>query len=269
MPDETSQDKIMAELYDRQSSEFYDYHAKRGDVKFYVDFAVETGGPVLELGCGTGRILIPSAKSGIFITGLDKSDEMLKICQRKLEDELPEVRDRVNLMQGNIRNFNLDSMFSLVTITFGPFNNLISVEEQISCLDCIRRHLNINGGLVFDVYYPNSQELQIGGEGAEIFKEKTPFVMPDGRSVIWGIRYSSLDPNRQVINEELFYDIHYPDGHQERIVYSEYLRYFFRFEVEHLLARTGFRTESVFAGFNKEPFGSKYPSELVFLARKI
>ena len=78
---EKSQDRILAELYDRQSSEFYDYHNKRGDVKFYVDFAVESGGPVLELGCGTGRILIPTARAGVNITGLEKSEEMLKICR--------------------------------------------------------------------------------------------------------------------------------------------------------------------------------------------
>ena len=47
------------------------------------------------------------------------------------------------------------------------------------------------------------------------------------------------------------------------------MRYFFRYEVEHLLARTGFRTESIYAGFDKEPFGAKYPSELVFVARKM
>jgi SAM-dependent methyltransferase len=269
MPDEKRHEKLKAELYDKLSSEFYDYHAKRGDVKFYVDFAIDCAGPVLELGCGTGRILIPTARAGVLITGLDKSNEMLKICRKKLENEPPEVIDRVKLVCGDIRNFDLGSKFSLATITFGPFNNLVSVEEQISCLNCIRRHLRNNGALLFDVYYPNSRELSIGEEGAEGFTEKTPFVMPDGRSVIWGIRYSSVDPNRQVINEELFYNIHYPDGHEERIVYPEALRYFFRFEVEHLLARTGFRTESVYADFDKEPFGSKYPSELVFLARKV
>jgi SAM-dependent methyltransferase len=268
MQDEEHRQRIMAELYDRQSSEFYDYHAKRGDVKFYVDSAVEYGGPVLELGCGTGRILIPTARAGVRITGLDKSDEMLKICKDKLDCEPPEVRDRVNLVHADMGDFNLESSFSLVTITYGPFNSLLSTEEQIGCLNSVNRHLRDKGTLIFDVFYPDLRELLIGEKGAEIFTQKTPFEMPDGRSVNWGIRYSSVDYSRQIIHEETVYNIRYPDGHEERLVYAENLRYFFRFEVEHLLARTGFDIESVYADFDKESFGSKYPSELVFLARK-
>jgi len=75
----------MAELYDRYSSEFYDYHAKRGDVNFYVNFTVESGGPVLEIGCGTGRILIPTARAGIRITGLDMSGGDVEDMRRKAQ----------------------------------------------------------------------------------------------------------------------------------------------------------------------------------------
>ncbi len=265
MQDEKHQERIIAELYDRHSSEFYDYHAKRGDVKFYIDFAVQSGGTVLEIGCGTGRILIPTARAGVCITGLDKSTEMLKICQRKLKDESREVSDRVKLVHADMSNFNLGSKFSLVTIPFGPFNCLVSVEEQLRCLNCIKRHLHHNGALVLDLFYPSSREFSSGEEG---FSVKTPFEMPDGRSVTWGLHFNSVDYNRQVIHEEMIYDVHYPDGHDERLVYPSPLRYFFRYEVEHLLARAGFKTESVYADFNREPFGSKYPSELIFLARK-
>ncbi|MFC1683451.1 class I SAM-dependent methyltransferase [Candidatus Zixiibacteriota bacterium] len=262
------QRKIMAEVYDRQSSEFYDYHAKRADVEFYVGFAAECGGAVLEIGCGTGRLLIPSARAGVQITGLDNSEEMLAMCRRKLADESSEVRGRVNLVGADMRDFDLGSKFSLVTIPFGPFNYLASVEEHIRCLNCIWRHLDHTGALVMDLWYPNLRELSASEDGAEIVSVKTPFHMPDGRSVLWGIRNTSVDYNRQIIQEEMFYDIRYPDGHAERLVYPSPVRYFFRYEVEHLLARTGFRTEAVYASFDKEPFGSKYPSELVFLARK-
>lgn len=268
MPDANRKERVMAELYDKISSEFYDYHAKRGDIDFYVGFAVESGGPVLELGCGTGRVLIPTARAGIGITGLEKSREMLKICRDKLKNETTEVRSRTKLVNGDMRNFDLGSQFSMVMITFGPFNTLITTEEQINCLNCIRRNLKDNGTLVFDVYYMSLMELT-APEGKEVFSAKTPFIMPDGRSVTWGIsRRGVIDYNRQVMQDGLFYDIRYPDRHEERLVYADPLRYFYRFEVEHLLARTGFKTEAVYADFNKEPFGSKYPSELIFLARK-
>ena len=98
MGDGNHQHTIIAEIYDCHSSEFYDYHAKRGDVQFYVNFAVESRGAVLEIGCGTGRLLIPTAKAGVHITGLDNSEEMLEICRKKLDDESSEVRGRVDLI---------------------------------------------------------------------------------------------------------------------------------------------------------------------------
>lgn len=268
MEDGNRQHAIIAEIYDCHSSEFYDYHAKRGDVQFYVNSAVESGGAVLEIGCGTGRLLIPAAKAGVHITGLDKSEEMLEICRKKLDKEPLEVRDRVNLIGADMRDFDLKSKFSLVMIPFGPFNYLTSIEDQIRCLNCIKLHLNDSGALVMDLWYPDLRELWKSENGAEIVSVKTPFIMPDGRRVSWGIRNISVDYNEQIIHEEMLYDIRYPDGHQEQRIYPSPMRYFFRYEVEHLLARTGFRTESIYAGFDKEPFGSTYPSEMVFVARK-
>ena len=260
---------IIAEIYDSHSSEFYDHHAKRGDVQFYVGLATEFGGAALEIGCGTGRLLIPTARAGVCITGLDNSQEMLKICRKKIENESFEVRNRVNLTHGDMRDFSLGSKFSLITIPFGPFNYLVSIEEHIQCLNCLRSHLNETGVLVVDFWYPDLRVLWKSETGAEIVYEKTPFELRDGRNVSWGIRNTSVDYNRQIIQEELFYDVRYPDGHKEQLVYPCSMRYFFRYEVEHLLSRTGYKTESVYAGFDKEPFGTKYPSEMVFVARKV
>jgi SAM-dependent methyltransferase len=268
MEDESQNQAVSAELYDRLSSEFYDYHAKRGDVEFYVGLAKESGGPTLELGCGTGRLLIPTARAGIHITGLDNSEEMLEICRSKLAQESPDVQARVSLVHADMRDFDLEAQFALITIPFGPFNCLVSTEEQIHCLDCIRQHLSDAGTLVMDLWYPNLRELPASENGAEIYTAQTPFKMPDGRNVTWGIRNTSVDYGRQIIYEEMFYSIQHPDGHREQLLYPSPMRYFFRYEVEHLLARTGLRPECIYSDFDKEPFGSKYPSELVFLARK-
>ncbi len=268
MDNQKHDNTILAEIYDSHSSEFYDHHAKRGDVQFYTGYAVESGGAVLEIGCGTGRVLIPTAIAGVHITGLDNSVEMLEVCRRKLEAEPALVRQRVNLVSGDMREFNLEKEFMLVTIPFGPFNYLISFEDQVSCLNCIRKHMSETGKLIIDFWYPDLRELWKSEHGADIVYQKTPFTARDGREVNWGIRNCSVDYNRQIIQEEMFYDIRYPDGRSERLVYPSPMRYFFRFEVEHLLARTGFETESVYADFNKKPFGCEYPSEMVFVARK-
>ncbi len=259
---------IMPEMYDRPSSEFYDYQGfGRPDVPFYVGMAVESGGPVLELGCGTGRVLIPTARSGVRITGLDKSSEMLRICQAKLDKEEPSVKALTRLVQGDIRSFDLKQTFALVAITFGPFNNLVTVEEQLACLACVRKHLKPGGRLVFDVYHPKPDELKLP-DNTELFTTQTPATMPDGRTFTWGIRYTHVDYTRQIIHDDLFFNVRYPDGRQERLVYPEPLRFFFRFEVEHLLARAGFEVEAVYADFDKTPFGDAPPGEMIPVARK-
>ncbi|MGD1118035.1 MAG: class I SAM-dependent methyltransferase [Dehalococcoidales bacterium] len=267
MKKENPGETIMAELYDKLSSEFYDYHAKRGDIKFFLDYALEAGGPVLELGCGTGRVLIPTARAGVDITGLDLSAEMLKLCRVKLENEPENVRPKAKLIQADMRSFDLQRRFSLATITYGPFNNLLTVQDQLGCLSCINRHLNDGGRLVFDVFFCKPEELLIRKD-TPIVAGRPPFRMPDGRSVTWGLRFHDLDYQNQIIHEELSYDILYADGRRERLVYPAPLRFFFRFEVEHLLARAGFSVEAVYADFDKTPFGVKPPDELIFVARK-
>jgi SAM-dependent methyltransferase len=89
--------QVDASGYDRARfiPEFYDYvvpYATRPDIGFYVGAARQHGGPVLELGCGTGRILIPTARAGIDISGLDSSEGMLKVCRARLDKEPANVR---------------------------------------------------------------------------------------------------------------------------------------------------------------------------------
>jgi SAM-dependent methyltransferase len=100
-----------------------------------------SGGPVLEVGCGTGRVLIPTARAGINIFGIDLSPYMLDVCERRLEQEPIEVQNRVQIDQADMRDFDLGQTFSLITIPFRPFQHLIEVEDQIACLRCVHRHL--------------------------------------------------------------------------------------------------------------------------------
>ena len=94
----------------RSSADFYDYipvYEGRNDIDYYVDLAEKIGGPVLELGCGTGRVLVPVARTGCEITGLDPSPAMLDICRKRLKEEDSDLRKRVTLIEGDMRDFNL------------------------------------------------------------------------------------------------------------------------------------------------------------------
>jgi SAM-dependent methyltransferase len=252
-------------------AKFYDYVAPyrdRSDVAFFVEMAKQANGPVLEIGCGTGRVLVPTARAGIEITGLDSSAAMLSVCREKLAREPESVQSKAQLVQGDMRQFDLGRRFGLVTIPFRPFQHLITVEEQRACLACIHGHLIEGGRLVLDLFNPSlsllvDEKYQVeGGEEPE-------FTMPDGRSVLRRYRIVARDWFRQVQDVEMIYYITHPDGREERLVDRFPMRYLFRFEAEHLLARGGFQVENVYADYDKSPYGSKYPGELIFVARKV
>jgi SAM-dependent methyltransferase len=254
----------------RSIAELYDFvipYRDRQDVAFFVDLARECGGRVLELGCGTGRILVPTARAGIDIVGLDLSSEMLDVCRDRLAQEPPEVRSRVDLVLGDMRSFDVPGRFSLATIPFRPFQHLLTVADQFACLACVRRHLSDNAQLVLDVFNPSIDALANMKVGEEQDAEPE-FVMPDGRRVIRRHRLAATDRFAQVNQHELIYYVTYPDGRTERIVQAFGLRYSFKFEVEHLLVRAGFSVEHVYAGPDRSPYGSTYPGDLIFVARK-
>ncbi|MBI2846383.1 MAG: class I SAM-dependent methyltransferase [Chloroflexi bacterium] len=249
---------------------FYDHvapYVERRDMEFYVGLAIESRGPVLELGCGTGRVLIPISRAGIQITGIDMSEHMLAVCREKLPQEPVEVQDRVKLVVGDIRQFDLGRRFRLVIIPFRPFQHLVTVEDQLNCLACAHRHLEPGGRLAMDVFNPDLSRL-VNERLLEEMGDEPPFEMPDGRRVVRKFRIVSIDLHKQVRDTEIIYYVTYPDGRQERLVHPFPFRYFFRYEVEHLLTRTGFEVEEVCSDFDGSPYGSKYPGELIFVGRR-
>lgn len=262
------------EQYDeyQNSAEFYDYvipYRDRDDVGFYVEAAKANGGPVLEIGCGTGRILIPTARTGIDITGLDISPRMLHVCRKRLSREPEHVQMHVlQLVEGDMRTFDLVQKFKLITIPFRPFQHLLTVEDQCACLERIYQHLDDNGTLILDLFNPS---LNVVGRddmcGKEI-GEEAEFLMPDGRRVMRRHKFVSMDLFNQINRVELIYYVTHPDGREERLLHAFGMRYLFRFEAEHLLARYGFRVEQLYADYDKHPYGAIYPGDLIFIAKK-
>jgi len=252
----------VAELYDHVQP-----YKNRPDVAFFADAARAAGSPVLELGCGTGRVLIPTARAGIEIVGLDLSPDMLSICHKRLLAETEGVRSLVHLVRADMRDFELDDTFNLVTIPFRPFQHLLTVEDQLSCLASIHRALKDGGRLVLDLFNPSLDAIVNDPIGEEM-AEEPEFTMPDGRRVVRRHKTASRDRFTQVSEYELVHYVTHPDGRKERLVHAFRLRHLFRFEAEHLLARAGFEVEHLYAGYDRSAYGSKYPGELVFVARK-
>jgi SAM-dependent methyltransferase len=244
--------------------ELYDsiplYNSRR-DVDFYVDLCRQAG-EALELGCGTGRILIPAAQAGCVVTGLDRSKNMLARCSAKADALSNDMRHRITLVEADITRFNLSRTFKLAIAPFRPIQHLMTVGEQLSFLQCVREHLDPGGRLVFDVFNPSLVSLVAEVNTEEI--EDTPeLTLPDGRRLRRAFRVVRKRHAEQCNDIELIY---YLDG--RRMVQSCPLRYFFRFELEHLLARSGFEVMALHGAFDRSPFADNSP-DMIFIATRI
>jgi SAM-dependent methyltransferase len=260
-----------ANAYDRSPfmAEFYDYIeplATRSDIAFYVGAARDCGGPILELGCGTGRILAPTARAGIEASGLDGSQYMLAACRRRVAGEAVDVQRRINLYCGDMRAFDLARRFRLITLPFRLFQYLLTVEEQLACLAAVRRHVEPNGSVILDVAEPSIHRLASPLDATELVAEEAS-TLSDGRRIICRHRNVDRDLCSQTFSTELAFHVTHPNGRSENFAHQHRFRYFFRFELEHLLARAGFAITDVYSGFDRCPYGSTYPGDLIFIAR--
>ena len=192
---------------------------------------------------------------------------MLTVCQQKLQTEAADVRSRVHLIQGDMSNFELSAKFALITIPFRPFQHLVEIDEQCACLRCIHRHLADDGRLVFDVFNPSLTFLTRDNIGREEVAGPD-FSLPDGRQVAHRVKLVHRDLIKQVQLIELIYDVTQPNGEIERTVHAFSMRHFFRYEVEHLLARCGFTVEALYGDYAGHPFSEQHSGDLVFVALK-
>lgn len=155
------------------SAKYYDFSyavdTRFNDVPFYLEVAKLVNGRVLEVGCGSGRVLLPIARAGVQIDGFDFSPDMLSMLREKLLKEASEVASRVSLHQGDMRNFSLGKTYDLITVPFRPLQHLFTVDDQLAAFRCFNHHLSKGGKLAFNVFYPNYKPLdEIGVEKKEL-----------------------------------------------------------------------------------------------------
>ena len=138
----------IAELYDPWSRSVVE------DVSFYVDEARASGGPVVELGVGTGRIAIPTAAAGIRVVGIDSSRRMLAQCSERAR--LSGVAHLLDLRLGDVRDPPVAESVPLVTCPFRAYLHLQDDADRLAALRAARRILAPGGRLVFDVFAPGA-----------------------------------------------------------------------------------------------------------------
>jgi SAM-dependent methyltransferase len=244
-----------------------EYGTFRDDVAHYVDLALRTGGPVLELAVGTGRVALAVAREGIPVVGIDACPEMLAVLRRKLgaEPELP-----VRAVEADMRSFDVSDRgpFALALCPARAFLHLLTVEDQLGCLASVRRHLRDGGLFAGNLFHPDVGLISrgLGGEGAGHAEEE--FIDPDsGRRVIVSCR-SWYDPPRQHIRTRFRAEEVSAEGEiVETRIRELTLCWIGPRELEHLLARAGFELVSLAGDFAGTPF-PEAAEELVWVARK-
>ena len=143
-------------MYSGFFTEFYDIlHAGLPDVDSYLEFARKFGPEVLELGSGTGRILIPLARAGFHVTGVDCSDDMLLRCQAKLGMEDETVRSRVTVIKQDITQLHLKKQFDLIIAPCNMINHFLEHTTLIKALQSVKRHLKPTGVFILDNSIPD------------------------------------------------------------------------------------------------------------------
>ena len=255
---------VYATTYDAQYGGFTE------DVPFYVEEARRAQPPVLELACGTGRVLIPVAQAGVRVYGLDGSPAMVEVCRRKVAGLPEEVQARVVLVEADMRDFAFDVSFGLIYCPFRAFLHLMTTEDQITALRNIHAHLRDGGRFALNFFNPDPAYIaEASGRGRGLAKIGKEFTHPESGSKV--IEWFTLghDPVEQRIEIYFIHDEVDATGQLVKRAYKPMrLRWIYRYEFEHLLARCGFEVEALYGGFERRPLTDVH-QELVWLARKV
>ncbi len=244
---------------------FYDYEYGDfdADIPMYLGFAERVGSPILEMACGTGRVLIPLAEAGFQVTGVDASQAMLEIARRKVARA--GVEQRVSLVQADMRDFSLDGEYHMAFCAINSFMHLESLDDQLAALRCWHRHLRPGGLLILDLFPPNPDEL--GHEDGRVIVQGV-WEEPETGVTIVKQYTREVDLAEQTIQVHFFFDERMPDGVVRRTIVPFTMRYLGRFEVELLLDKAGYTVEAIYGSWDLDPFTSE-SERMIFVARRI
>jgi SAM-dependent methyltransferase len=238
-----------------------------GEAEFYVGQAVRSGGPVLDIGCGTGRIAIPAAMSGVEVHGLDLSAAMLDRCEDKLEAVGP-IPGRVELVLGDMRDFALEGRFPLALMAYRTLMHALEPEEQLATLRCAYDHLEPGGALVLNLWAARPELVApLVGLAGGVLRLVGRHGFDDDCALVH-YRATRCEPALQrILEEHLLHELD-PDG---QVLASHALRmeraWLSLREMGHLVARAGFEVEALFGDFDCQPVGED-TQEMIWVLRR-
>jgi SAM-dependent methyltransferase len=248
---------------DAQLARLYDAFVFEDDLPLYLELAQQQGSRVLEVACGSGRVLVPLVRNGLQVVGIDASPHMLALARAKLSSE----HLNAQLEQADMRTFQLEEAdFDLAVVAVKSFAYLLEPADQLRCLETICAHLRPGGLLAMDLMHPTLEWLT--APRGSMRDDLLTYVPQHGYTLSRVESVVSVDRARQVRVIRSIYETVDDSGHviDKRFVEWPY-RWLHRFEAEHLLVRAGFEVQSVYGGYQREPFTSD-SATMLFLATR-
>jgi SAM-dependent methyltransferase len=238
-----------------------DYGAADDDLPFYRELAQRTGGPVLEVMCGSGRLLLPLARAGLRLAGVDISGAMLGLARQRLE--AAKLSERVQLLEADIRERAPHGPFGLAIVALNSFMHLTDTSDQLAALEHIRAALRPGGLLAIDLFNPDTCTLS-EQHGALVLDKR--FALADGTQVQKFVA-QHVEMAAQLSHVTFIYDEIDAAGQVSRSTLPFTMRWLYRYELEHLLARAGFALESLYGSYDLDDYSTE-SDLLLAVARK-
>lgn len=246
-------------------NDFYDIVYKHSkDIGFYVDMAQKYGKDgVLEIGSGTGRILLEIAKKGINIDGLEPNKERFNSCKEKINSLANDTKKHINIFPLFSSDFKTDKKYSLIIMPFRMLQEITSVEHQEEILREMQALLTPDGVLIFDLWHPSPKSLCLfeNNQNAELTKKQ---ITENNKTFSTSFVIEKINTIKQTFSAKKVYEC---DG--EKTSYQWNSRYLTKFETEYLLKYLGFKIVDVLGDFEMTPFNdTENPKDMVFVVKK-
>jgi SAM-dependent methyltransferase len=239
-----------------------------GEAEFYVGQAVRTNGATLELGCGTGRICIPMAMSGVDVVGLDNSKAMLRLCRQKMR-AVGKTPGLLRLIERDMRRFELEQTFDLILMAYRTFMHLLTPEDRHACLARVYDHLALGGTFIVSLWAARSEDFaQYPSSGPRTVAFAGRYALPEGGGELIHFVSSACDELRQTIEEEhIIHEVNARAEATHTALLPMRRAWTSPEQMNALLTEHGFRIEALFGDFDCNPFTEK-STEMIWVAKK-
>lgn len=226
-------------------------------LKFYLDLAKAVQGPVLDVACGTGRILLPCLQGGLEADGLDLYAPMLATARKKAA----QLGFQPRLIQSDMSAFHLDRHYGLIVIAFNAFLHNLTAETQLSTLACCRQHLLPDGILAFDTSFPGTAWVT-APDNVRVFECEMKHPVTNLPVRLYDTR--SFDRVRQIQRSENEMELLDAEGKITQTFRSQTsIRWIYKSEMELLLRLTGFRKWEIYGNFERQPLERETDMQIV------